>query len=46
MSMKSTKSNKRDRPVSSFMENPKNNKGSQIADINTFEDMSLDEEGN
>jgi len=28
------------------MENPKNIKGSQITDINTFEDMSLDEEGN
>ncbi len=44
--MKSTQSNKRDRPVSSFMENPKNNKVSQITDINTFEDKCLDEEGN
>ena len=46
MSMKPIKSNKRERPVSSFIENPKNNKGSQITDINTFEDMSLDEQGN
>ena len=45
MSMKSSKSNKRYRPVSAYIENPKNNKISQMTDINTLEGLSLDEEG-
>ena len=45
MSMKSSKSNKRDRPVSAYIENPKNNKISEMTDINTLEGLSLDEEG-
>ena len=47
MSKKSTKNtNKRDRPLCTFLENHKNNKLLKSNDINSLEDLSLDEEGN